>query len=69
MRNVLLVLSLGLVAACAPYKQGADAESPYYDSRVTTGSNIPRKGTGAIVVDKSAVQDQLDRRSSTGAPR
>lgn len=50
---------LGSLAACAQVPADPNAETSSYDSRTTTGSNIPRKSTGAVTVDKSVAQDQI----------
>ena len=62
MRIAVALLPLCIVAACAPYKQDPNAETSSYDSRVTTGSNIPRKGS-AVIVDKSVIEDNLGRQT------
>ena len=64
MRVAVLLIALSVLAACAPYKQDESADTTYYDSRTTTGSNIPKKGS-AIVVDKSVVTDQVNRQGGT----
>jgi uncharacterized lipoprotein YmbA len=65
-RVVVLLIALSVLASCAPYKQDETADTNYYDSRTTTGSNIPKKGgTGAVVVDKSVVADQINRQGGT----
>ena len=58
MRFVLALVLLGTVVACASVTPDPNADATFYDSRTTTGSNIPRKSTGAVVVDKSLVQDR-----------
>ncbi len=65
MRIVVSLLLLSVVAACAPSKQDPNADPVYYDSRTTTGSNIPRKGTSAVVVDKSVVEEQFNRQGGS----
>ena len=65
MRFVLSLLLLGSVVACAQAPADPNADASFYDSRTTTGSNIPRKSTGAIVVDKSIVQDQVGRQGGS----
>ena len=65
MRFVVSILMLCAVAACAPYTPDPTADTSFYDSRTTTGSNIPRKSTGAVVVDKSVLQDQVNRQGGS----
>ncbi len=65
MRFAISVLSLSAVSACAQYTPDPNADTSFYDSRTTTGSNIPRKSTGAIVVDKSIVADQVGRQGGS----
>ena len=66
MRFVLFLTLSGSLVACAqaPADPNAEAASSY-DSRTTTGSNIPRKSTGAIAVDKSVAQDQVGRQGGS----
>lgn len=59
-RLSVLSLALCMLAACAPYKPDPSADVRYYDSRTSTGSNIPKKGS-AIIVDKSVVEEQISR--------
>jgi hypothetical protein len=61
---VALALPLCFAAGCAPHKQDPNAETSTYESRITTGSNIPRKGS-AVIVDKSVIEDNLGRQSGT----
>ncbi len=63
MRFVVSLLPLCMLAACAVPNPDPGAETSFYDSRTTTGSNIPRKSTGAVIVDKSVLEGQLDRQS------
>ena len=65
MRVVLSLLMTCLVAACAPYVQDPNAADANAEKTLTTGSNIPRKGSNAIVVDKSVVQDQQIRQGGS----
>lgn len=60
MRIAVLSIALCVLAACAPYKQDSSADASYYDSRTSTGSNIPKKGS-AIIVDKSVLEEQIGR--------
>ena len=64
MRVVVSLIALSILAACAPYKQDASADTTFYDNRTTTGSNIPKKGS-AVVVDKAVVADQINRQGGT----
>ena len=64
MRIAVLSIALCVLAACAPYKQDDSAETSYYDSRTSTGSNIPKKGS-AIIVDKSVLQEQVGRQGGS----
>lgn len=61
MRFVVTLLSLCLLAACAAQNPDPTADISFYDSRTTTGSNIPRKSTGAVIVDRSVVENQMNR--------
>lgn len=65
MRFAVSLLLLCTVVACAPITPDPNAEATFYDNRTTTGSNIPRKSTGAVVVDKSIVQDQVGRQGGS----
>ena len=65
MRFVVALLPLSLLAACATTPADPLADTSFYDSRTTTGSNIPRKGTSAVIVDKTIVQEQLNRQGGT----
>ena len=61
MRSSVLAVSIACsLMACAPYKTDPSAEKAYYDSRTSTGSSIPKKGS-AIIVDKSVIEDQINR--------
>ncbi len=66
MRFQSFIVSFGLLstlAACAPYKSD-DTETEFYDRRTSTGSNIPKKG-GAVVADKAAVVEQMNRQGGS----
>ena len=53
-----MVLSLLALTACA--STGSSDDESYQDRRVTTGSNIPRKGN-ADTYDREQVTDALNR--------
>ena len=66
MRFVLSLTLLGSLVACAQVPADPNAETTSsLDSRTTTGSNIPRKSTGAVMLDKSVAQDQLGRQGGS----
>ena len=64
MRIGVMAIAICVLASCAPYKQDESSETSYYDSRTSTGSNIPKKGS-AIIVDKSVVADQIGRQGGS----
>lgn len=61
---VVSFLSFCILAARVPYKTDPDADSVSYDHRVRTGSNIPRKGSAAVV-DEAVLEEQLNRQGGT----
>ncbi len=58
LRNSLVVVSLLALTACASSSSSDD--EAYTDRRVTTGSNIPRKGN-ADTYDRDQAADSLSR--------
>jgi hypothetical protein len=64
LKSFILAVMLCGSAACATTAQ-TDTETPP-DRSFVTGSNIPRKGQ-AVVVDKQAVIDQINRTNVPGS--
>jgi hypothetical protein len=64
MKNVAVIAISALVlAACAMEPTTASTE-PYQEKEYQTGSNIAKKKTGAVVIDK----ETMDRLKDTGQP-
>jgi len=63
MKNIAIaVVSASLLCSCA--LDTATNSEPYQEKEYQTGSNIAKKKTGAVVVDR----DEVDRERNTANP-
>ena len=68
MRSVFTLVSMCMLAACAaPGSEYGQGQS-YAGDRVTTGSNIPHRGTAAVA-DPTALDNQLNRAAGSSSVR